>query len=51
MIYIHTELGLEKRCPCCHDYYPYDNEFFYRNGINKYTAQCKACYIENYRGA
>lgn len=52
MLYIYTELGCEKRCSACGEYYPLDNEFFYRkgskNGKIKYTAQCKACYVQNY---
>lgn len=36
----------------CGEYYPLDNEFFYRKGIKngqvKYTAQCKACHVQNY---
>lgn len=52
MLYIYTELGQEKRCSCCGEYYPLDNEFFYRKGIKngqvKYTAQCKACHVQNY---
>lgn len=52
MLYIYTELGCEKRCSACGEYYPLDNEFFYRKGIKngqvKYTAQCKACHVQNY---
>ncbi|ASN71614.1 hypothetical protein 2F1_13 [Uncultured Caudovirales phage clone 2F_1] len=53
-IYIHTELGIEKRCTCCNEYFPFDDEFFYKNGfkhgIQQWTARCKACYVETYRG-
>lgn len=53
MLYIYTELGREKRCPCCGEYYPLDGEFFFsngnKNGQPRFTAQCKACYVENYR--
>ena len=27
--YIETELGREKLCICCDEYYPLDDEFFY----------------------
>jgi hypothetical protein len=36
-----TELGLERRCPICHDYWPYDNGFFY-----DYKSACIACFQE-----
>lgn len=52
-IYIHTELGIEKRCSHCGDYFPFDDEFFYRNGFKngyqQWTATCKACFVEMYR--
>jgi len=25
----HTDIGLEKQCPICKEYWPYDNDFFY----------------------
>lgn len=51
---ITTELGREKQCTCCGEFYPEDKDFFYRNGKAKsgrqlYVAQCKDCYIANYR--
>lgn len=52
-IYINTELGTEKRCTHCNEYFPFDEEFFYkngfRNGVQQWTARCRACYIEHYR--
>lgn len=49
-----TELGMEKQCTCCGEFYPIDKEFFYRNGKGLrgqqlYVAQCKDCYVTNYR--
>ena len=45
-IYIHTELGIEKRCTGCNEYFPFDIEFFYKNGFKKgvqqWTARCRA---------
>jgi len=54
MIHIYTELGHEKLCPLCGEYYPLDEDFFYKNGfkrgVQQWTGRCKACYIETYRG-
>lgn len=55
--YIRTELGKEKLCPKCDEYYPATLEFFY--GITKADPRrlescCKACYMErkrSYKGA
>jgi len=53
-MYLHTELGIEKHCPLCKEYYPFDEEFFFKNGfkngVQKWAARCKACYLESYRG-
>jgi hypothetical protein len=43
-----TDLGLEKLCSRCDEYYPADTEFWYyqpssRQGLNNY---CHACYRE-----
>ncbi len=52
-IYVLTELGTEKRCTYCHEYFPFDKDFFYKNGFKngkqQWTAHCRACYIEHYR--
>lgn len=53
-IFIETELGKEKYCSGCEDYFPATNEFFYRNcktadGQPKLTTLCKACFNERYR--
>lgn len=54
-MYIFTELGKEKLCKYCDDYYPLDDEFFYhrmkktKTGMHKqYEAVCKACYPIHY---
>lgn len=55
--YIRTELGKEKHCPKCDEYYPATKEFFY--GVSKahplrLESCCKACYMErkrSYKGA
>lgn len=41
-----TDLGLEKRCSKCREYFPADNEFFYPNGGSPdgLCDWCKACY-------
>ncbi|MDV2440713.1 hypothetical protein QR665_14720 [Acinetobacter gerneri] len=53
--YIETELGTEKLCICCDEYYPLDDEFFFhrkrktKSGETKqYEAVCKACYPIHY---
>lgn len=53
--YIETELGTEKLCICCDEYYPLDDEFFFHRirknkmGEKKqYEAPCKACYPIHY---
>jgi hypothetical protein len=38
---IQTELGPERRCPICGEYWPYDNDFFY-----DYKSACIACFSE-----
>lgn len=52
-IYKQTELGTEKCCPMCHEYFPFDEEFYFKNGlkngIQKWAARCKTCYMESYR--
>lgn len=46
-----TELGRERRCTKCGEYWPEDSEFFYvtnRSDQNRPCVQqpCKACYVE-----
>ena len=46
--FIFTELGLEKRCSTCGEFFPADTEFFFSQasrpeGLSTY---CKACYLD-----
>ena len=51
---IETELGTEKLCIHCGEYYPLDDEFFHhrirkdRGGRKQYEAVRKACYPIHY---
>lgn len=53
--FITTELGVEKLCSICNEYYPYDTEFFYGTGTKRKSGKislyacCKACYEIKYR--
>lgn len=54
--YIHTDLGKEKLCLECLEYFPLDDEFFFfqwrlRSGekVKQYSATCKGCYDIRYR--
>lgn len=56
--FIETELGKEKLCIECQEYWPLDKEFWftYRNKLNKqgirtigYEAACKCCYKIRYK--
>ena len=55
--YIETELGREKLCIECGEYWPLDDEFwFHRNAkllsgatSKRYEAACKCCYNIRYR--
>jgi hypothetical protein len=44
-----TELGLEKRCSVCGEYFPADTEFFYAQNYRPegLSCGCKACSREN----
>lgn len=51
---INTELGKEKLCNKCDEYFPLSKEFFFCNGktkqgIQKFTSACRDCYTKNYR--
>ncbi|KJF83700.1 hypothetical protein UA31_03330 [Photobacterium angustum] len=53
-IFAITELGLEKKCTMCGDWYPFDDEFYQSYFIkaknrHQVKAECKACCIERYR--
>ncbi len=43
-----TELGTERRCNACREWWPLDGEFFYRqpNGFRGFQGICKACKAE-----
>ena len=41
-----TDVGLEAKCTCCNDYWPFDSEFFHRQG-DKLMGRCKACCYDN----
>lgn len=51
--YILTDLGLEKRCSMCGDYWPADSQFFgmrwSNNEINGLSSGCRACVVESER--
>lgn len=51
-LYKFTELGKEKYCPKCDEYFPATKEFFFgknKNGLSLESC-CKACYMERKRG-
>lgn len=39
------ELGVQRRCSRCHEWWPADPEFFYRHGDHLHSW-CKACWKE-----
>lgn len=48
---IQTDLGVEKYCKGCDEYFPADTEFFFlakinKNGAPRLESICKACRIE-----
>lgn len=44
--FIITELGKEKLCCACDEYWPANEEFFYKRGDVGLHSYCKACYQE-----
>lgn len=50
-----TELGLEKQCIACKDFFPLDKEFWWHNGNTRkdgtkgWCAACKGCYNTYYK--
>jgi hypothetical protein len=46
-----TELGTERRCNACSDWWPLDGEFFHRNpkGVGGFLGTCRACFSERRR--
>lgn len=53
--YIQTELGTEKQCIHCEEYYPATKEFFYgtsgkrKDGTQVLEANCKDCYKQRFK--
>lgn len=53
--YIETDIGKEKQCVCCKEYFPATKEFFYgegksyKNGAPKLNANCKDCYKQKFK--
>lgn len=56
--YIETELGREKLCIECQEYWPLDSEFWFtykgkkkKDGTQStcYEAACKGCYVVRYK--
>lgn len=43
--FIVSELGRERQCPKCLEFWPYDLEFWFSNG-KRLSSWCKACYEE-----
>ena len=41
-----TELGEEKQCHRCHEFWPVDTEFWYSEGKRGLSRWCIACYQE-----
>lgn len=44
--HIMTDLGKEKRCARCGEYWPADKEFFYQLPDGRLHSYCHACFIE-----
>lgn len=53
--YIRTELGVEKLCKHCKEYFPATREFFYlsgnilKDGTKTLEANCKDCYTQRFK--
>jgi len=53
--YIQTELGKEKKCIHCGEYFPCTKEFFYgtgrtyKNGEEALEGNCKDCYKQKFK--
>ena len=43
--YKHTDLGLERECSKCKEFWPADTEFWQaqKGQLDGFTSQCKAC--------
>lgn len=46
--FLWSDAGLEKRCPRCKEYWPYDTEFYYSSSCKSDGLMdwCRACYME-----
>lgn len=46
-----TELGMERRCNRCKEWWPLDEEFYHRhaNGLAGFNGICRACRTMGYR--
>lgn len=55
--YIETELGREKLCIECQEYWPLDDEFWWHRNVKlasgekvkRYESACKCCYNVRYK--
>lgn len=50
--YRESDLGIEKRCTRCGEFWPVDDEFFSvqrEPGGARASAYCRACFIEKYQ--
>lgn len=53
--YIWTDLGKEKLCIECNEYFPADTDFFWatgrikKNGETQIAAACKVCFDKRYK--
>jgi len=41
-----TELGLERRCYDCKEWWPQDHEFWYFDKKGKVQGRCRACWVD-----
>ncbi|HJV50104.1 MAG TPA: hypothetical protein VJ652_01505 [Noviherbaspirillum sp.] len=50
---IETEIGTEKRCVSCHEYWPADTEFFVQQqkSRDRLSSRCIACIRAGYWGS
>lgn len=44
-----TDLGTERRCPRCREFWPATTEFFYPLSVARLHSYCKACFSERQR--
>lgn len=41
-----TELGVERYCSWCEEWWPFDREFWYFRHDGKVMGRCRACWVE-----